>query len=63
MKSYTDLEQSKNLADILPVESADMWYEDIYYEDGGFMMPRLGNMPKEHSFRIMNVKSTIIRNY
>jgi len=27
MKSYTDLEQSKVLADILPLESADMYYE------------------------------------
>ena len=27
MKSYTDLEQSKKLAKILPLESADMYYE------------------------------------
>ena len=26
MKSYTDLEQSRKLAEILPIESADMWY-------------------------------------
>jgi hypothetical protein len=26
MKSYTDLEQSKKLTEILPLESADMWY-------------------------------------
>lgn len=26
MKSYTDIEQSKKLAEILPVESADMWW-------------------------------------
>ena len=26
MKSYTDLEQSKKLAEILPIESADMSY-------------------------------------
>ena len=26
MKSYTDLEQSKKLAEILPIESADMHY-------------------------------------
>ena len=26
MKSYTDLEQSKKLAKILPIESADMYY-------------------------------------
>jgi len=27
IKSYTDLEQSKKLAEILPIESADMYYE------------------------------------
>jgi hypothetical protein len=26
MKTYTDLEQSKKLAEILPLESADMWF-------------------------------------
>lgn len=26
MKSYTDLNQSKKLAEILPIESADMWF-------------------------------------
>lgn len=31
MKAYTDLEQSKKLAEILPLESADMYYDvDIY---------------------------------
>ena len=34
MKSYTDLEQSKKLAEILPVESADMSYQ-AYREEGG----------------------------
>lgn len=29
IKSYTDLEQSKKLAEILPLESVDMWYS--YY--------------------------------
>lgn len=29
IKSYTDLEQSRKLAEILPLESADMWYS--YY--------------------------------
>lgn len=28
MKTYTDLEQSKKLAEILPLESADMFYRD-----------------------------------
>lgn len=28
IKSYTDLEQSRKLAEILPAESADMWYDN-----------------------------------
>ena len=28
MKSYTDIEQAKKLVDILPIESADMFYRD-----------------------------------
>ena len=35
IKSYTDLEQSKKLAEILPLESADMYYPnriDIKYQ-------------------------------
>jgi hypothetical protein len=44
IKSYTDIEQSKVLAKILSPESADMWYED-----SGLMIPRLGHIPKEHT--------------
>lgn len=29
IKSYTDIEQSKKLAKILPLESADMYYSDV----------------------------------
>lgn len=29
IKSYTDLEQSKTLSKILPLESADMYYSDV----------------------------------
>ena len=32
MKSYTDLEQSKKLAEILPIESADMYYFTIIHD-------------------------------
>ena len=34
MKAYTDIEQSKKLAEILPIESADMCYR-AYREEGG----------------------------
>lgn len=30
MKSYTDVNQSKTLAEILPLESADMWWAERY---------------------------------
>lgn len=29
IKSYTDINQSRKLAEILPLESADMWYQYI----------------------------------
>ena len=31
MKSYTDLEQSRKLAEILPIESADMFFSGCAY--------------------------------
>lgn len=31
-KIYTDLEQSKKLAEILPLESADMWWDTYEYK-------------------------------
>lgn len=34
MKAYTDLSQSKKLAEILPIVSADMWYS--YYGHPGY---------------------------
>ena len=34
MKSYTDIKQSKKLAEILPIESADMCYR-AYMKEGG----------------------------
>ena len=33
MKSFTDIEESKKLAEILPLDSADMCYP-LPYEDG-----------------------------
>lgn len=38
MKSYTDLEQSKKLAEILPLESADMHYATWTILDGEFIV-------------------------
>ena len=36
MKSYTDIEQSKKLAEILPIESTDMYYQ--------YVLPKLDNI-------------------
>ena len=38
VKSYTDLEQSRKLAEILPIESADMSYY-TWKDDGHLMSP------------------------
>lgn len=38
IKSYTDIEQSKKLAEILPIETADMWVHP-YWDD----VPNIGN--------------------
>lgn len=35
IKSYTDVEQSKKLAEILPIESADMWWSRCTITDFG----------------------------
>ena len=44
MKSYTDLEQSKKLAEILPVESADMYYEYVLPRSNKLKhIPSIGN--------------------
>lgn len=42
MKSYTDLEQSKKLAEILPLESADMKYEYSSIEKDEIQEPMIG---------------------
>lgn len=38
MKAYTDIEQSKKLASILPVESADMMWDDWSLIDEGWKL-------------------------
>ena len=39
MKSYTDLEQSKKLAEFLPLESADMYYHNRVDIPDNFPLP------------------------
>lgn len=48
IKSYTDLEQSKKLAEILPLESADMNYATWTILDDGFVVsPNQGSTIKD----------------
>ncbi len=42
MKAYTDIEQSKKLAEILPLESADMWYCPYPNDVDWYDEPRIG---------------------
>lgn len=50
MKAYTDLSQSKKLAKILPVESADMYYNlDINLSEKQRHEPEWGNILKDVS--------------
>lgn len=42
IKSYTDIEQSKKLAEILPLESADMRYEYPSIEKDEIQEPMIG---------------------
>ena len=45
IKSYTDLEQSKKLAEILPPESADMFYDGVQdlYKEKTYNIPMNGS--------------------
>lgn len=44
IKSYTDLEQSKKLAEFLPIESADMYYKYVLPKSDRILhTPEIGN--------------------
>lgn len=43
MKAYTDIEQSKKLAEILPIESADMWFHPYPNDEYWYDVPNIGN--------------------
>lgn len=43
MKSFTDLEQSKKLAEILPPETADMWFHPYPNDEDWYDVPNVGN--------------------
>ena len=48
MKSYTDIEQSKRLAEILPIESADMYYTKDSLENYYCPIPLIGKYSAIH---------------
>lgn len=47
MKAYTNVDQSKRLAEFLPLDSADMWYESI----GNIIIPHIGDYRLEMQCR------------
>lgn len=49
MKSYTDIEQSKKLVEILPLESADMYYSQHPLENYYNPIPYIGNYSVIHN--------------
>lgn len=46
MKAFTDIEQSKKLAKILPLESADMYYSKWYNDEDEEYHLKCGGLPK-----------------
>ena len=49
MKSYTDLEQSNELVEILPIESADMWFYPYPNDEYWYEIPNMGNADKKYN--------------
>ncbi len=49
MKSYTDIEQSKVLAEILPIGSVDMYYSKHPLENYYSPIPHIGNYSAMHN--------------
>lgn len=49
MKSYTDLGQSKKLAEILSLESADMWFYPYPNDEYWYEVPNMGNADKKYN--------------
>lgn len=64
MKAFTDIEQSKKLAEILPIESADMHYVRKTHDfrgnpvDGKWSYPEYGNPNSKHAgYVVQNFES------
>lgn len=48
IKAYTDIELSRKLAEILPLESADMYYSNHSLENYYSPIPHIGNYSAMH---------------
>ena len=65
MKSFTDIEQSKKLTEILPIESADMHYVRKTHDfmgnpvDGEWSHPKYGNPNSKHANYIIQNFETL----
>ena len=62
IKSYTDIEQSRKLAEILPIESADMWW--LYITAQGKRVAMMHEEPDPHYLTRMEscgIKDAAIR--
>lgn len=42
MKAYTDIEQSKKLAEFLPLKNADMWFHPYPNDEDWYDVPNIG---------------------
>lgn len=49
IKSYTDIEQSNELVEILPIESADMWFYPYPNDEYWYEVPNIGNADKKYN--------------
>ena len=67
MKSFTDIEQSRRLAEILPIESADMWYlpikrnEKVYYDLTVHCSPTRGIIPAWSLSALLSILPSVIK--
>ena len=60
MKAFTDIEQSEKLAEILPIESADMWWAERYE---GHTTMDYQYVLKETPYYYLSLKKPSIDNY
>lgn len=49
IKSYTDIEQSNELVEMLPIESADMWFYPYPNDEYWYEVPNMGNADKKYN--------------